>query len=399
MRALDEFNPHRGSLALLDAVSRPFGLSAGLVLVFAMTFLSTCHAVGRLARVVWPDLGRAAGWVAVCLFLAAKAGNIGTNHLFEAMVLDRQVALALGWLAIAEAVARPTTGWWTSSAAVALATVVHPSVGLQLALVLGSSWLIWAMLGTASRREHRDRGARRGIARRRRSAGTIDQSPPGIDALRRAARLALLGPEHRAAEPPAHASAPLAMAAVARVVQLSGAGGDADRPVVADRRFLRYRARGRAMAIVDHARRDRGRARGRLVRDRGAAPGPGDDLPAVPDGHCGPRSGVSPGLAARVDALAIRDPARPCARGRPGGGIPGRLAARRRGVERAGRVRRRGDPPHSPVRTDPSDCRAGRLLAHDRPRTQLPRASRHRVGTRPLDRRARSGSGHRGPGA
>ena len=169
VRALDEFNPHRGSLALLDAVSRPFGLSAGLVLVFAMTFLSTCHAVGRLARVVWPDLGRAAGWVAVCLFLAAKAGNIGTNHLFEAMVLDRQVALALGWLAIAEAVARPTTGWWSSSAAVALATVVHPSVGLQLALVLGSSWLIWAMLGTASRVSIATAVSRRGIARRRRS--------------------------------------------------------------------------------------------------------------------------------------------------------------------------------------------------------------------------------------
>ncbi len=151
VQALDAFNPHRGSLALLDAVSRPFGLSAGLFFVFVLTFFVTCSAVGRLARACWPDLGPSVGWVAVCLVLAAKAGNIGTNHLFEAMVLDRQVALALGWFAIAEAVARPTTGWWISSAVVSLATIVHPSVGLQLALVLGSSWLIWAVLGTASR--------------------------------------------------------------------------------------------------------------------------------------------------------------------------------------------------------------------------------------------------------
>jgi hypothetical protein len=44
------------------------------------------------------------GWVAVGLLLTAKAGNIGTNHLFEAMVLDRLVALALGWYALAEAI-------------------------------------------------------------------------------------------------------------------------------------------------------------------------------------------------------------------------------------------------------------------------------------------------------
>jgi hypothetical protein len=150
VRSLDEFNPHRGSLALLDAISRPLGLPAGLFLVFAFTFLGTCWAVMRLTKAARPPFGTRAGWVAVCLFLGAKAGNIGTNHLFEAMVLDRLVALALGWLAIADAVTRPESGWWRSSIAVAVATVIHPSVGLQLAMVFGSSWLAWALLSGAS---------------------------------------------------------------------------------------------------------------------------------------------------------------------------------------------------------------------------------------------------------
>ena len=44
------------------------------------------------------------------LLLAAKAGNIGTNHLFEAMVLDRLMAFALGWLALAQVIVRAEAG-------------------------------------------------------------------------------------------------------------------------------------------------------------------------------------------------------------------------------------------------------------------------------------------------
>ena len=150
VRSFDAFNPHRGSLTLLDAVSRPIGLPAGLLLVFILTFLATCRAISRLARTTWPELGPSVGWFAVCLFLAAKAGNIGTNHLFEAMVLDRLVALALGWLAIADAVTRPETGWWRSAISIAAATIIHPSVGLQLAMVLGTSWMAWALFGRRS---------------------------------------------------------------------------------------------------------------------------------------------------------------------------------------------------------------------------------------------------------
>src|SRR6185437_6712768 len=121
VRSFDEFNPHRGALALLDLASRAFGLPAGLFLVFVLTFAGTCRAVARMATSAWPGAGGAVGWIAVGLFLTAKAGNIGTNHLFEAMVLDRLAALALGWQAIAAAIATPGRNPWRSSLWIVLA--------------------------------------------------------------------------------------------------------------------------------------------------------------------------------------------------------------------------------------------------------------------------------------
>lgn len=147
VRSLDEFNPHRGSLALLDVICRPLGLSAGLFLVFGLSFLATCASVRSLARAVWPELGSAAGWLAVGLCLSAKAGNIGTNHLFEAMMLDRLVALSLGWVAVASSIVEPATSARRSAPAIALATIVHPSMGIQLAIVLSAGWIVWAWMG------------------------------------------------------------------------------------------------------------------------------------------------------------------------------------------------------------------------------------------------------------
>jgi hypothetical protein len=147
VRSFDAFNPHCGSLIVLDALTRGLGLSAGLFVLFVLTFVITCRAVERLGRAVWPDSGPNIGWVAVTLLLAAKAGNIGTNHLFEAMVLDRLMALALGWQALATAVSSPEQAWWRSSAAIGLATWIHPSAGLQLAMVLAASWVAWSLVG------------------------------------------------------------------------------------------------------------------------------------------------------------------------------------------------------------------------------------------------------------
>jgi hypothetical protein len=83
------------------------------------------------------------------MILMAKAGNVGTNHLFEAMVLDRLMAMALAWNAIAEAVGETRGGWWRSAVLLGIATIIHPSLGLQLALVVCVAWALWSV---ASRR-------------------------------------------------------------------------------------------------------------------------------------------------------------------------------------------------------------------------------------------------------
>jgi len=149
VRAFDAFNPHRGSLLVLGWVTGLLGLAAGLLGVFIVMFLATCQGIGRLARQTWTGSESAAqvGWVAIGLVLIARAGNIGTNHLFEGIVLDRLMALALGWLALAAVVSQPERGWWQAAIALALAAVVHPSLGLQLALLLMGSWTVWALLG------------------------------------------------------------------------------------------------------------------------------------------------------------------------------------------------------------------------------------------------------------
>ena len=56
VRAFDGFNPHRGSLMTLNLVTWPFGLSAGLFVVFVLTFSATCLGLDRLARAIWPEL-------------------------------------------------------------------------------------------------------------------------------------------------------------------------------------------------------------------------------------------------------------------------------------------------------------------------------------------------------
>jgi hypothetical protein len=143
VRAFDAFNPHLGYLALLDWVSRPFGLAAALAGLFALTLAATAISFDRLTRAVWPERGGWVGLVAFVLVLAAKAGNVGTNHLFEATLLDRLVGFALGWLALSEAIGRPGRGVWTGAACLGLASLIHPSVGLQLALTLGATWVVW----------------------------------------------------------------------------------------------------------------------------------------------------------------------------------------------------------------------------------------------------------------
>ena len=58
VRSFDAFNPHRGSLGLVGAVSRFVGLSTALTILFVLTFAASVRGVGRLrAR---PGLNRGA---------------------------------------------------------------------------------------------------------------------------------------------------------------------------------------------------------------------------------------------------------------------------------------------------------------------------------------------------
>ncbi len=144
--AFARFNPHRGYLALLAAASRPFGIAPALAALFALTMAATIAGLDRLARAAWPEAkSTGVGLVAVALVLLAKGGNIGTNHLFEATLLDRLVGFALGWLAIAAAIRDPARGWKVAAPLLGLAGLIHPSVGLQLALTLASGWVAWAV--------------------------------------------------------------------------------------------------------------------------------------------------------------------------------------------------------------------------------------------------------------
>lgn len=152
VRSFDEFNPHRGSLQLLGGLTRVIGLPTTLAALFAVTFALSIRGIHRLASASWGDRTGAVGWTAAAMFLAAKAGNIGTNHLFEAMLLDRLMALGLAWIAASELVEDPDRGWRRSAVLLGLAAWIHPSLGLQLALVFAGAWLAWAILGGASRR-------------------------------------------------------------------------------------------------------------------------------------------------------------------------------------------------------------------------------------------------------
>lgn len=145
VRSFDAFNPHRGAFLLIGGLTRVVGLSAALAILFVPTFAATIRGAGRLANSVWPERAGRAGLAAIGLFLVAKAGNIGTNHLFASMLLDRLMALALGWLAAAWVVANPREGWRFSALALGLAALVHPSIGLQLALIFAGSWFAWAL--------------------------------------------------------------------------------------------------------------------------------------------------------------------------------------------------------------------------------------------------------------
>jgi hypothetical protein len=144
VRAFDRFNPHGGYLAVLETTTRVMGLSGALLFWFCLTFLMTAWGIWRLGRAAWRS--DAAGWVAVGLMLSLRAGCIGTNHLFEPMLLDRLMTMALGWVAVAELVEGKRWAPGTVAALTAVALWIHPSLGLQLGLWLAAGWVFFGCL-------------------------------------------------------------------------------------------------------------------------------------------------------------------------------------------------------------------------------------------------------------
>ena len=142
VRSFDSFNPHRGALGLIGLASWPFGLSAGLLILFVLTLWVSSLGLDLLARAAWPNSGPYVGMVCVALAFSALAGNIGTNHLIEPILLDRQIAFALGWVALACMVAGSGRRLALAAVAIALAALVHPTLGLQIGLLSAIGWIV-----------------------------------------------------------------------------------------------------------------------------------------------------------------------------------------------------------------------------------------------------------------
>ncbi|MDX2037674.1 MAG: DUF6798 domain-containing protein [Isosphaeraceae bacterium] len=145
VRAFDEFNPHVGYIALLDGASRVVGLSGALALLFLATFVLTARGADRLARSSHPGRGTSVGLLAVASILIARAGNLGTNHLFEGELLDRLLALGLGWTAYATLV-EGRGRFLVAAALFGCASLIHPSLGIQLTSVAGASIVAWRLV-------------------------------------------------------------------------------------------------------------------------------------------------------------------------------------------------------------------------------------------------------------
>jgi hypothetical protein len=147
--ALGEFNPHAGWLWVLDFASRPLGLAAGMVGLYVLVFAAVGWSVSRMARVLLPSV-RGAGIWAFVFFLCARAGNIGTNHLFDSVLLDRQVVLAAGWVLLARWVCLQgrlrAAEWLLAAVGLAFASWIHPGLGLQLCGLFGVMHLVWGCL-------------------------------------------------------------------------------------------------------------------------------------------------------------------------------------------------------------------------------------------------------------
>lgn len=125
-----DFNPHQVYVELISMGAKTVGLSLTLFLLHIVTVAFCISAIWRIRKSLWPELPEWSDWLLVSMFALLKAGNLGTNHLWEDHLLDRQIGFTLGWLALAEFLDSGTRKTWTIPILIGSMALIHPGLGV-----------------------------------------------------------------------------------------------------------------------------------------------------------------------------------------------------------------------------------------------------------------------------
>ncbi len=153
VRAFDSFNPHWGYGHLLNSLSAVTGLSAALFGLYAATLALSVASLWRIRRALAPAAPPWADWLVVAGFVLCRAGNIGTNHLWEDHLLDRQIGFALLWFALAEWLGGERRRSWSIPVAVGLTAIVHPGLGVLVAALWAGVFIAGLAIGETHKRD------------------------------------------------------------------------------------------------------------------------------------------------------------------------------------------------------------------------------------------------------
>ncbi|MBI1323936.1 hypothetical protein GC170_12235 [bacterium] len=153
VRAFDTFNPHWGYGWLLNSLSAIIGLSAALFGLYVATLALTLASLWRIRRAFAPALPPWSDWLVVAVFVLCRAGNIGTNHLWEDHLLDRQIGYALLWFALAEWLGGERRRAWSIPLAIGLTAIAHPGLGVLAAALWAGVFIAGLAIGETHKRE------------------------------------------------------------------------------------------------------------------------------------------------------------------------------------------------------------------------------------------------------
>ena len=153
VRAFDTFNPHWGYGRLLNTMASAIGLSGALFGLYVATVALTLASLWRIRRALAPALPAWSDWLVVAVFVLCRAGNIGTNHLWEDHLLDRQIGYALLWFALAEWLAGERRKAWSIPLAIGLTAIIHPGLGVLAAALWAGIFVAGLPFGETHKRE------------------------------------------------------------------------------------------------------------------------------------------------------------------------------------------------------------------------------------------------------